>query len=103
MPPKETQKKSEPPTFEEAMSRLEAVVEEMESEQLPLETLLARYEEGMKLVGFCTEKLSDAEKRIQMIARAESGAPALVPYDQPAEAAPAEEEPAAGKEEPSLF
>ena len=39
--------------FEEALKRLETVVEAMESEDLPLETLLARYEEGTRLAKAC--------------------------------------------------
>jgi len=38
------------PPFEEALKKLEGIVEAMESDDLPLETLLARYEEGTKLV-----------------------------------------------------
>jgi exodeoxyribonuclease VII small subunit len=95
--------KPEPPTsFEADMERLEAVVEEMESDQIPLETLLARYEEGMKLVGLCSEKLQQAEKRIQIIAKKEGGAPALEPFGE----APENGRPSGGSpagDEPSLF
>src|ERR1700747_3538523 len=51
--------KSEPMTteisFEAAMERLEKIVEEMESSKLPLEELLVRYEEGIRLVGVCSQ------------------------------------------------
>jgi exodeoxyribonuclease VII small subunit len=97
----------QPPTFETAIERLEAIVDEMESDKLPLEDLLIRYEEGLKLVKFCSEKLSDAEKRIEIITRAAGGKPALAPFD-PAEksrSAPAPEEPSEppGAAEVSLF
>ena len=39
----------------------------MESDELPLETLLARYEEGVKLVKVCQEKLAEAELKIQQL------------------------------------
>ena len=54
-------------TFESAMERLERIVEEMESDKLPLENLLKRYEEGVKLVRVCEEKLKSAEQRIEII------------------------------------
>ncbi len=56
-------------TFETAMERLEHIVEEMESDKLPLENLLQRYEEGVKLVRVCEDKLKSAEQRIEMITR----------------------------------
>ncbi len=51
------------------MTRLEQLVEQMESDQLPLEDLLNRYEEGVKLVKACEEKLAAAEKRVEVISR----------------------------------
>ena len=53
--------------FEEALKKLEGVVAAMESDDLPLETLLARYEEGVKLVKVCQEKLAEAELKIQQL------------------------------------
>jgi exodeoxyribonuclease VII small subunit len=55
------------PSFEEALARLEAIVEELESKELSLEETLARYEEGSKLVAECTKRLEDAERKIQTI------------------------------------
>jgi exodeoxyribonuclease VII small subunit len=53
--------------FEEALKRLEAIVESMESQDLPLETLLARYEEGSNLSQICQVKLAEAEVKIQRL------------------------------------
>ena len=53
--------------FEEALKRLETIVEAMESEDLPLETLLSRYEEGTRLAKVCQAKLADAELKIQKL------------------------------------
>ena len=61
------------PTFETAMDRLEAIVEQMESGKLPLEDLIVRYEEGMNLVKVCQERLVAAEKKIEIIARNSAG------------------------------
>lgn len=59
--------------FEEALGKLEAVVEAMESEDLPLETLLAKYEEGTKLARTCQDKLAEAELRIQVLEKNAAG------------------------------
>ena len=61
------------PPFEEALKKLEGVVEAMESDELPLETLLARYEEGTKLVKICQEKLAEAELKIQQLEKSAGG------------------------------
>ena len=50
------------PPFEEALKKLEGIVEAMEADDLPLETLLAKYEEGARLVKICQEKLAEAEE-----------------------------------------
>ena len=67
------------PPFEEALKNLEAVVEAMESDDLPLETLLAKYEEGAKLVKICQEKLAEAELKIQQLEKNAAGEMKLKP------------------------
>jgi len=69
------------PPFEEALQKLEAVVEAMESDDLPLETLLAKYEEGAKLVKICQEKLAEAELKIQQLEKTAAGEMKLKPLD----------------------
>jgi len=86
------------PSFENALDRLESIVDEMESGELPLEDLLVRYEEGIKLVKFCSEKLQSAEKRIEIITR-EAGKPQLAEFD----AAPPSASPEPKEEEVKLF
>ena len=51
--------------FEEALKKLETIVEAMESEDLPLESLLAKYEEGTRLAKICQDKLAEADLKIQ--------------------------------------
>ena len=69
--------KTKPPAtelnFEKAMDRLEAIVEQMETGKLPLEDLIVRYEEGMNLVKVCQERLTNAEEKIEIIARNNAG------------------------------
>jgi exodeoxyribonuclease VII small subunit len=79
-------KKDAQPTFESSIERLEAIVEQMESDSLPLEELLVRYEEGLKLVKFCSEKLDAAEKRIEIISRDANGKARLVEFESKLEA-----------------
>jgi exodeoxyribonuclease VII small subunit len=62
-------------SFETAMERLEKIVEEMESSKLPLEELLVRYEEGIRLVGICNQRLAGAENRIETLSRTSGGRP----------------------------
>jgi exodeoxyribonuclease VII small subunit len=75
-------KKSDPePNFEAAMDRLEAIVGQMESGKMQLEELIVRYEEGMKLVKVCQERLASAEQRIQIITRDHSGKPVVKDFE----------------------
>ena len=67
------------PPFEEALKKLEGIVESMESDGLPLETLLSRYEEGTKLVKICQEKLAEAELKIQQLEKDAAGEMKLKP------------------------
>lgn len=63
------------------MDRLEAIVEEMESGKMQLEDLIVRYEEGMKLVKTCQERLASAEQRIEIITRNQAGKPVVQPFE----------------------
>lgn len=67
--------------FEEALQKLEGIVETMESEDLPLEALLARYEEGTRLVKVCQEKLAEAELKIRQLEKNAAGEMKLKPID----------------------
>jgi exodeoxyribonuclease VII small subunit len=70
------------PPFEEALKKLEAIVEAMESGDLPLETLLAKYEEGAKLAQICQTKLAEAELKIQQLDKDTTGGLKLKPFEQ---------------------
>lgn len=60
-------------SFEEAVERLETILQSMEEEQLPLEQLLQRYEEGVKLLRFCQEQLKAAHDRIRVLMEEANG------------------------------
>ncbi len=55
-------------SFEEALSRLEVIVEKLEDESISLDESIALYEEGITLSKKCTETLEEAELRIQNVA-----------------------------------
>ena len=75
-------KKPEPElNFEAAMDRLEAIVDQMESGKMMLEELIVRYEEGMKLVKTCQERLASAEQRIEIITRNHAGKPVVQNFE----------------------
>lgn len=59
--------------FEEALKKLESIVESMESGDLPLEKMLSHYEEGMRLSQVCQSKLSDAELKIEQLEKNADG------------------------------
>ncbi len=65
--------------FEEALKKLEVIVESMEAEDLPLELLLSRFEEGTKLAKVCQVKLSEAEVKIQQLEKNAAGELILKP------------------------
>ena len=71
--------KTENLPFEEALKKLETIVEAMESEDLPLEALLGKYEEGTGLARVCQEKLAEAEIKIQQLERNAAGEMKLKP------------------------
>jgi len=54
-------------SFEDSLSKLEDIVESMESELLPLEDLVSQYEAGSALLKHCDSVLSAARKRIELI------------------------------------
>ena len=63
------------PSFENALERLETIVEELEGGSLTLEQSLARYEEGMRLSRRLTQTLDQAEKRIERLVEEDGGGP----------------------------
>lgn len=81
-PAEETADTSPGPGLEESLARLEEIVEEIERTPPPLEELIGRYEEGMKLLAACRGKLDAAEKRIEIITRDARGTTVLQPFGE---------------------
>ena len=79
----------ETPPFEEALQNLEKIVNAMEAGDLPLEELLARFEEGTRLVKICQAQLEEAELKIQKLEKNAAGETVLQPLEP--ESAPSDE------------
>lgn len=71
--------------FEAALKRLEDIVAQMESGETDLDTMIASFEEGQRLVKFCTAKLNEVEKKIEKIVEDGAGAVTVEPLELKAE------------------
>jgi exodeoxyribonuclease VII small subunit len=80
-----------PEKFEELLARLEQIVSDMETADLPLEKLLSSYEEGMRLVKACGDRLSDAEQKVEILSRSVAAAEPKVPAPESSPEKPAED------------
>ena len=67
--------------FEQALDKLENTVKEMEEGSIPLDKSLKLFEEGVKLVKFCSVKLREAEKKVEILKKDVNG----VAYKEPFE------------------
>ena len=67
--------------FEEALNRLEQIVQQLEGGTLDLDNSLKIFEEGIKLTHLCTKKLAKSEKKIQILMKNEQGEKTLHPFD----------------------
>lgn len=59
--------------FEEAIKRLEEIVEEMEGKDLQLEKSIKLFQEGMEIAAFCNNKLDEAERKINIVMKNSNG------------------------------
>ena len=57
------------PSFEQALTRLESIVEKMEGGSLSLEDMMKYFEEGSKLSKLCAAKLNEVEKKIEQLVK----------------------------------
>ncbi len=69
--PKSSKKKKE--SFEKSLQRLEEIVQKMEDGNLALEESLQLYEQGVSLTRLCSQRLDEAEKKIEVLTRDEQG------------------------------
>ncbi len=67
--------------FEEAISKLEKIVQQLEEGEKSLEGSLKLYEEGIKLSKFCSGKLEEAKKKIEILTKSEKGELVAKPFN----------------------
>ena len=60
-------------SLEEAMSKLEEVVKDLEDESISLDSAMEKFEAGVRLSDLCLKKLNEAEKKIEELTRSENG------------------------------
>jgi exodeoxyribonuclease VII small subunit len=72
-------------TFELAMKQLEQIVQDLESGDMPLEKAIKKFEEGIQLSKYCTEKLDESEKRITILMQDATGNVSDMPFGEPRE------------------
>lgn len=60
-------------TFDDALQQLEVIVQQLESGKLPLEESMKAFERGVQLGKLCNEKLTNAEKKIELLTRQPDG------------------------------
>jgi len=80
--PTDPQTPPAPPTFEQALGRLEQIVMQLEDGRVDLADSLARYEEGVRLLRQCHTLLERAERRIELLSGVDAdGNPTTEPFD----------------------
>ena len=71
-------------TFEASLEALEQIVRQLEDGDLPLEKSLELFEQGIRLSRECQERLSQAERRIEILLRDNQGRPVTAAFKEPA-------------------
>ncbi len=73
------------PSFEAAFSRLEEIVRLLEKGDLALDDALRYFEEGVSLARLCSEKLDEAQGRVEVLTRSKAGEPVTEDFFAPGE------------------
>jgi exodeoxyribonuclease VII small subunit len=72
---------TKPKTFETSLEELERIVRDLEQGELTLEKSLELFEQGVKLSRECQDRLTQAERRIEILMRDNQGRAAVRPFD----------------------
>ena len=67
--------------FEEALQELETIVQRLEDGNLLLDESLALFEEGIKLSRLCSQRLDEAEKKVEILLKNENGSLSRQPFE----------------------
>lgn len=92
--------------FEEALKKLEKIVEDLENGSISLDESLEKYEEGIRLSNMCAKKLEVAKKKVEILLKSEDGSVLLAPFDEKAageDKVPAPQKKKKGKTDEGLF
>ena len=68
--------------FESAMKKLEAIVQNLENGDLSLEQALKQYEEGVKMAAICSKRLTEAQKRVEVLMKTSGGKFKTEPFEE---------------------
>ena len=68
--------------FEAALKRLENIVENLENGELSLEAALKQYEEGVRMADICSKRLTEAEKKVEVLMKTSPGKFKTVPFEE---------------------
>ena len=67
--------------FETALKKLESLVESLEAGDMSLEEALKAYEEGVKMADICSKRLSEAERRVEVLVKTNAGKFKTTPFE----------------------
>jgi exodeoxyribonuclease VII small subunit len=68
--------------FEEALTKLEEIVEKLEDGDLPLDESLSAFEEGIRLSRICAKLLNEAERKVEILTKGEDGQLIARPFEE---------------------
>lgn len=68
--------------FEDALKKLEEIVENLESGEFGLDESLKKYEEGIKLIALCREKIENAKKKVEILIKTKDGKVKLEDFEK---------------------
>lgn len=74
--------------FETALKKLEGIVEKLENGDLSLEEALKQYEEGVRMADVCTKRLTEAERKVEVLMKTSPGKFKAVPFEESQEEKP---------------
>ncbi len=68
--------------FEAALKKLETIVGNLEDGELSLEDALKQYEEGVRMADLCAKRLTEAEKKVEVLMKTNPGKFKAVPFEE---------------------
>ena len=69
-------------TFEQSLKQLEKIVNELESDDIAIETALKKFEEGIELSSYCSKILDDTEKKVNLLLKKQDNTVEETPFNE---------------------